>query len=52
MEVDFLHLPVVVRRVMFGKIISQVCCIWFPSNAEVVLFDLILNQIEAHVHGF
>ena len=47
-----MNLPVVVLRVMLGKINAQFFCAWFPENVKAVLFDSIFNPIEAHVYGF
>ena len=37
---------------MFGQIIPQVCHGSFPEDIKTVSFDLILNPIKAHIHGF
>ena len=52
MEVYWPHFSVVVRQVISGKIISQVCRTLIPEDMEIILFDLILDPIKAHIHVF
>ena len=53
MEVNWLHLPVVVLRVTLGKITPpQVFSAWYPENMETLLFGFFLSRIEAHIQGF
>ena len=39
------------RAVMFGPIISQVCCAWAPDPSELVLGRATSQPMEPHVHG-
>ena len=52
MEVYWSHISMLVRQVLFGKIISQVFRAWFLEDMGMVLFDSILDSIKLHIHGF
>ena len=52
MEVYWSHISMLVRQVLFGKIISQVFRAWFLEDMGMVLFDSILDAIKLHIHGF
>ena len=52
MEVYWPHFSVVVRRVISGKIISQVFRTLIPEDMEIILFDLISDPIKEHIYVF
>jgi hypothetical protein len=33
------------------KVASQIFCAWFPVEDELVLFYLVADPVETHVHG-
>ena len=46
------HAPMVCGWMMFSELITKVYVSWFTFHLKVLLFQLITNQIKAHVHGF
>ena len=44
------HAAMTVRWMVFGEIVGQIGCAWFPKHIVAALADYILYRIEPHIH--
>ena len=52
MYIYWSHAAMMVRWMIFGEIVGQIGCSWFPKHAVVALVDYIFYPIEPHVQCF
>ena len=52
MQVGRSHNTVMGRRVVLGEIVTKVSAAGFPINDKLAFPGVVLDPIEAHIHGF
>jgi hypothetical protein len=52
MEEDRSHEAMMGRRMMFGKVVSEVVASWGPEDIEVSLVAAVAYPVKTHVDGF
>ena len=51
-EIDWTNSAMVMSRVMFGRVVTQVMVTRFPLDVKLFLFIVVGEPVEMHVNGF